>query len=166
MLLPKISPLRPVSPASNNSEKVMRTTVIAAVLLLATAIPSAAQQISRDQARSLLQTTLKLRGDKVAPKQIQETTTNIPGYYSFGAYDTRQPSVQNVIGWFAVNKRTGQVWDTTSCELYQFPKLERQRHHLVRHTSKKKQTPPCSEGQKTHIVRKRPVRPEVPEVAQ
>lgn len=143
----------------------MRTIAITAALLLA-ALPSTAQQISRDQARSLLQTTLKLRGDKVAPKQIQETTTDIPGYYSFGAYDNRQPSVQNVIGWFAVNKRTGQVWETTSCELYQFPKLESQRRRLVRHASKKKQAPPCSEGQKTHIVRKRPVRSELPEVAQ
>ena len=138
----------------------------AATLLIAISIPSYAQ-VNRDQARSLVQTTLKLRGDKVAAKQIQETTNDVPGYYSFGAYDQSQ-GVQNVVGWFAVNKRTGQVWETTSCELYQFPTLEKQRQKYVKHATKSKQKSPCAEGERTHIVKKRSSRrtAELPEAAQ
>jgi hypothetical protein len=145
----------------------MRKTLFAtATLLIAIAIPSSAQ-VSRDQARSLVQTTLKLRGDKVPSKQIQETTNDVPGYYSFGAYDQAQ-GVQNVVGWFAVNKRTGQVWETTSCELYEFPTLEKQRRKYVKRATKAKQKPPCADGQRTHIVRKKSSRraAELPEVAQ
>jgi hypothetical protein len=145
----------------------MRTTswVLASTLLFI-AIPSRAQ-ITRDQARSLVQTTLKLRGDKVAARQIQETTNNVPGYYSFGAYNQAQ-GVQNVVGWFAVNKRTGQVWETSNCDLYQYPALESRRRKLGKHGAKAKQKPPCADGQRAHVVKKRSSRAaaELPEVAQ
>jgi uncharacterized protein YxeA len=145
----------------------MRKTLPILVSLLFLIALSASAQINRDQARSLLQTTLKSRGDKVAKKQIEETTNNVSGYYTFGAYQQSQ-GVQNVVGWFAVNKRTGQVWETTTCELYQFPALEKQRRKLVRHATKSKQKPPCADGQRAHIVRKPPSRrsAELPEVAQ
>jgi hypothetical protein len=145
----------------------MRTTSLALTISLLFAVSSFGQ-VNRDQARSLVRTALKLRGDSVSAKQIEETTNNVPGYYSFGAYDNRHQAVQNVVGWFAVNKTTGQVWDTTACELYQFPTLERQRHKIVKHTTKARQKPPCSDGQRTHIVRKRVShRPaELPETAQ
>lgn len=145
----------------------MRTiSLILASTLLLVAIPSRAQ-ISRDQARSLVQTTLRLRGDKVASKEIQETTNNVSGYYSFGAYNQAQ-GVQNVVGWFAVNKRTGQVWETTSCELYQYPALETRRRKLAKHAAKSKEKPPCADGQRAHVIKKRTSRaaPELPEVAQ
>lgn len=124
-------------------------------------------QISRDQARSLVQTTLKLRGDKVSSRQIQETTNDVPGYYSFGAYNQAQ-GVQNVVGWFAVNKKTGQVWETTSCELYQYPALESRRRKLVKHAGTSKQKSPCADGQRAHVIKKRNSRAaaELPEVAQ
>lgn len=147
----------------------MRKTAFAlAALLLTSTLPCFAQRtISRDQARSLVHTALKLRGDKVAARQIQETTDDVPGYYTFGAYEQGQ-GVQNVIGWLAVNKRTGQVWDTTSCELYAFPTLERQRHKLAPRAGKSRQKSPCTEGKRTKIVRKRNVHraAEMPEVAQ
>lgn len=147
----------------------MRMTVrpVALFIVFVFAIPVFAQ-ITREQARSLVQTTLRLRGDKVGSKQIQESTDNIPGYYSFGAYRDSKGNLQDIVGWFAVNKRTGQVWDTTSCDLYAFPTLERQRRKLARHASKSRQKPPCAEGQHAHIVRKKPLRrtAELPEVAQ
>ncbi len=143
-----------------------KTSLILLSTLIVFVLPGAAQ-VTREQARSLVHTTLQLRGDKVAAKQIQETTDDVPGYYSFGAYDQSQ-GVQNVVGWFAVNKRTGQVWETGSCELYQFPKLETQRRKLVKHAPKSKQKPPCAVGQRAHIVKKRSTRrgSELPEVAQ
>ncbi len=147
----------------------MRTLALAATgfLLFTIPIPSHAQ-ISRDQARSLVRTTLRLRGDSVPAKQIHESTETIPGYYSFGAYRSPQGNMQDIVGWFAVNKRTGQVWDTTSCDLYEFPTLERQRRKLVRHAKKSHEKPPCAEGQRAHIIRKRSARrtAELPEVAQ
>jgi hypothetical protein len=115
----------------------------------------------------LLQTTLKLRGDKISAKQIQETTNDIPGYYSFGAY-AQSEGVQNVVGWFAVNKSTGQVWETTNCELYQYPTLENRRRKLVKHGGRTKQKSPCADGHRAHVIKKRTTRPaaELPEVAQ
>ena len=144
-----------------------KTSVVLAALLLTSTLPCFAQRtISRDQARSLVHTALKLRGDKVATRQIQETTDDLAGYYTFGAYDQAN-GVQNVVGWFAVNKRNGQVWDTTSCELYAFPALERQRHKLAPRAGKSRQKSPCEAGRRTRIVRKRNVRraAEMPEVA-
>ena len=144
-----------------------RIALLATAALILMALPVSAQ-ITREQARSLVRTTLQLRGDKVSAKQIQESTDNIPGYYAFGAYRSPQGNVQDILGWFAVNQRTGQVWDTTSCDLYAFPTLERQRRKLVRHATKSRQKPPCAEGQRAHVVRKRVVRraAEMPEVAQ
>jgi hypothetical protein len=138
----------------------------AATLLVVFAMPSFAQ-VDRTQARSLVHTALRLRGDRVSTKQIEETTNNVSGYYTFGAYQKVQ-GVQNVVGWFAVNKRTGQVWETTSCELYEFPTLEQQRRKLVKHANKGKQKPPCAEGQRAHVIRKPPPNraAELPEVAQ
>lgn len=125
-------------------------------------------QITREQARSLVHTTLRLRGDKVASKQIHESTDNLPGYYTFGAYRSSPSNVQDIIGWFAVNQHTGQVWDTTSCDLYAYPTLERQTRRLVRHARKSRQKPPCAEGQHAHVVRRKIARrsAELPEVAQ
>lgn len=132
----------------------MRTTLFqwTATLLLAIS-PASYAQLSRNQARSLVETTLKLRGDKVPAKQIEETTNEVPGYYSFGAYDQSQ-GLQNVLGWFAVDQRTGQVWETSSCELYRFPGLEKRRRALLKHATKARQKPPCADGQRPHIVRK------------
>jgi hypothetical protein len=143
--------------------------LISAVFVSSAGIQACAQQsVTREQARSLVYTALRLRGDKVSSKQIQETTNDVPGYYGFGAYAPKQNDLETVVGWFAVNKQTGQVWDTTSCELYEFPTLERQRRKIVHHTTKNKQEPPCEEGQRVKVVRKRtPQRsPELPEVAQ
>jgi hypothetical protein len=143
-----------------------KTSLILASTLIFSVIPARAQ-ISREQARSLVQTTLKLRGDKVTSREIQETTNDVPGYYSFGAYNQTQ-GVQNVVGWFAVNKGNGQVWETTSCELYQYPALESRRRKLVKHAAKTKQKPPCADGQRAHVIKKRSSRAaaELPEVAQ
>ncbi len=145
----------------------MRKTTFILVSTLLFAGISLHAQISRDQARSLVQTTLKLRGDKVASHQIQETTNDVPGYYSFGAYNQAN-GVQNVVGWFAVNKKTGQVWETTSCELYQYPALESRRRKLVKHAGKAKEKAPCADGQRAHVIKKRSSRAaaEMPEVAQ
>ena len=143
--------------------------VAAAVATLSLGVQASAQrEITREQARSLVQTTLRLRGDKISARQIQESTETTPGYYNFGAYEPQKNGLQNVAGWFAVNKRTGQVWDTTSCDLYQFPTLERQRRKLVRHSAKSTTKPPCAEGMRTHTIRKRQARraPYLPEVAQ
>jgi hypothetical protein len=142
--------------------------LISGIILLGGAAFAASPTITREQARSLAQTALRLRGDKVSSKQIQESTDDLPGYFTFGAYDARQGSLQNVIAWVAVNKRTGQVWDTSSCELYAFPSLERQRRKVVRHTTRNKEKPPCTDGQRAHVIRKRAARhlPELPEVAQ
>ncbi len=142
--------------------------ILASSVLLFTVAIHAQQGITREQARSLAQTALRLRGDKVSRQQIQETTDDIPGYYTFGAYAPKQGNLQDVIGWLAVSKRTGQVWDTTSCEVYAFPALEKQRKRLVRHFPRGRQASPCAEGQRPRIVRKRVSRrqPEMPEVAQ
>jgi hypothetical protein len=139
----------------------------AALLILSFSAPVEAQ-ITREQARSLVHTTLRLRGDKVSTTQIHESTDNIPGYYSFGAYRSSPANVQDIAGWFAVDQHTGQVWDTTSCDLYAFPTLERQRKKLVRHATKSKQKPPCAEGQRARIVHKKlaPQSAELPEIAQ
>lgn len=145
----------------------MRITAIfaGALLMISVAAPA---QITREQARSLVHTTLRLRGDKIASKQIRESTDTIPGYYTFGAYRSAPSNVQDIAGWFAVNQHTGQVWDTTSCDLYAFPTLERQRKRMVRHARKSQQKPPCSEGQHAHVIRKKVARrsAELPEVAQ
>ena len=140
---------------------------VAAMLIFGIAAPMDAQ-ITREQARSLVHTTLRLRGDKVSSKQIHESTDTIPGYYTFGAYRSAPSNVQDIVGWFAVNQHTGQVWDTTSCDLYAFPTLERQRKRLVRHAKKSSQNPPCAEGQSAHVIRRKVARhtAELPEVAQ
>lgn len=145
----------------------MRTIILSTIALIFLAATVEAQ-ITREQAHSLVQTTLRLRGDKVSSTQIHESTDNIPGYYSFGAYRSSPANMQDILGWFAVNQRTGQVWDTTSCDLYAFPTLERQRRKLVRHAAKSHQKPPCADGQRSHIVRKKVTRrtAELPEVAQ
>ena len=144
-----------------------RIALLATAILILIAMPAAAQ-ITREQARSLVHTTLRLRGDNVSTRQIQESTDNIPGYYTFGAYRSPQGNVQDILGWFAVSQRTGQVWDTTSCNLYAFPTLERERKKIVRRATKSRQKPPCAEGQHAHVVRKRTTRrtAELPEVAQ
>ncbi len=145
----------------------MRTITLFAIALVVLAANVDAQ-ITREQARSLVHTTLRLRGDKIASKQIRESTDNIPGYYTFGAYRPSPSNVQDIVGWFAVNQHTGQVWDTTSCDLYVFPTLERQRKRLIHRAKKGHQKPPCSEGQHAHIIRKKAIRhtAELPEVAQ
>lgn len=145
----------------------MRTITLSAIALVLLAATVEAQ-ITREQARSLVHTTLRLRGDKVSSKQIHESTDNIPGYYTFGAYRSSPANMQDIVGWFAVNQRTGQVWDTTSCDLYAFSTLEKQRKKLVRHGTKSHQKPPCAEGQHAHIVRKKATHrtAELPEVAQ
>ncbi len=147
----------------------MRTIALSAIAFLIFSVSTSMHaQITRDQARSLVRTTLRLRGDKVSSKQIKESTDNIPGFYTFGAYRSSPSNMQDIIGWFAVNQHTGQVWDTTSCDLYAFPTLERQRRKLVRHAKNSRQKPPCAEGQRAHIVRKKVTRrtAELPEVAQ
>lgn len=145
----------------------MRKIIFSAIALIifATAVEA---QITREQARSLIHTALRLRGDKIPAKQIHESTDNLPGYYTFGAYRSSPGNVQDIVGWFAVNQHTGQVWDTTSCELYAFPTLEKQRKKLVSHAKKSHQKPPCAEGQHAHVVRKKVTRgtAELPEVAQ
>ncbi|HEU5401071.1 MAG TPA: hypothetical protein VFU86_06915 [Terriglobales bacterium] len=147
----------------------MRTIALSVLgFIVLTSVAPLGAQITREQARSLVHTTLRLRGDKVSTQQIQESTDDIPGYYSYGAYRKTSGNMQDILGWFAVNKKTGQVWDTTSCDLYEFPSLERQRRKLVRHAKKSRERPPCAEGQRARIVRKRGRRraEELPEVAQ
>lgn len=165
-------PFTSCPPGIQKNEPVMRKILLVTLLLASLLFPptpslAATQEITLEQARSLVKTALKAHGDNVAKIQVEETTNDISGFYGFGAFDRQGPDVQNVVGWFAVSKRTGQVWNTTSCELYEFPSLEQQRKKLVRtaaHSTKN----PCAPGQTTRVVRKpSPPRPqELPQVAQ
>jgi hypothetical protein len=47
------------------------------------------------------------------------------GFYLFGAMWAGEPEGSVIIGYYAVDKRTGDVWEATACNEYSFPALKR-----------------------------------------
>ncbi len=137
--------------------------VLTAAILPMDSFAQAKTEISRDEARTLLQLALRLgrfRADSSHFEIEDIDDPDFPGYYSFGAYDWDYPELQNVVGWYRVDKRTGAVWNWMLCERYEYPQLAELRTKIVgtsvlSSTKKTRALPrPCLPEARTKVVRK------------
>lgn len=131
--------------------------LLAACFLSVDAFGQVKPEIMREEARSLLKLALKLHGFNVSSAHFEVEDINdpdFPDYHSFVAYDWDYPELQNVVGWYLVDRRTGEVWNWILCERYEYPKLVRLRAKMLG----------ASAGPKAAKV-KRAARPCLPEVA-
>lgn len=60
------------------------------------------------------------------------------GYYDFGlVYNNPGGAASNVLGQYAVNRLTGDVWETEECKRYRFPSLTKVQNKISAKTSVK-----------------------------
>jgi hypothetical protein len=89
--------------------------------------------LTADQAKQVLLVVLKHQHYKMSnpamwidgPWQGEEKGTLFrPGYYDFGlVFNNPNGAASNVLGHFAVNTLTGDVWESESCKRFNFPAL-------------------------------------------
>jgi hypothetical protein len=89
--------------------------------------------LTAEQAKQVLLVVLKHEGFKMSDRGMwidgpwrgeEKGTLYRPGYYDFGVvYSNRKAAASNVLGHFAVNALTGDVWNTVRCKRYGFPGL-------------------------------------------
>ena len=142
-------------------------TEVAAVLILVFvsspfSLSDSKAQITREQARSLLEVALRLQGYKVNSDHFEimdQEHADLPGYYSFGVYDWDYPELQNVIGWYFVDKEKAEVWEQMRCERYDYPQLLALRAKTLgpagmsRASKVKRKYRPCLPENPTKIIR-------------
>jgi hypothetical protein len=79
---------------------------------------SKSKVISANQARELVRAALP-SPDLKKPVSIQRGSDDyMPGYYSFSAYGPANPFGSSLIGHYAVDPKTGDVWDGIICREY------------------------------------------------
>ncbi len=61
--------------------------------------------------------------------------TNVPGYFAFDMYRSNPKGMDAVQGSVAVDARTGDVFDVTSCKRYRSPGLTKLQHAIWKHTA-------------------------------
>jgi hypothetical protein len=103
--------------------------------------------LTADQAKQVLVIVLKHQHYKMSnpaiwidgPWQGEEKGTLFrSGYYDFGlVFDNPKGAASNVLGHFAVNTLTGDVWETESCKRFSFPALSKMQKHISVRTGKK-----------------------------
>jgi len=95
--------------------------------------PACSADISVEKAASLLRLAVErqlrnLHASNAAFSLEKSTVGTNPDFYTFQALGTLSLSAQSaVIGNYAVNKRTGTVWDTLRCRRIEFGALARRR---------------------------------------
>jgi len=103
--------------------------------------------LTADQARQVLIIVLKHQRYKMSnpaiwidgPWQGEEKGTLFrSGYYDFGlVFNNPKGAASNVLGHFAVNALTGDVWETENCKRFSFPALSKIQKHIFVRTGKK-----------------------------
>jgi hypothetical protein len=85
--------------------------------------------IAPEDGRALAMSVLTESGADRLPSFSLETENDsakvYDGFYLFGAMWTGEPEGSVIIGHFAVDKQTGDVWGATACNEYSFPALKR-----------------------------------------
>ncbi|WP_167222126.1 hypothetical protein [Massilia rubra] len=106
-----------------------------------------ASGLTVDQARQVLVVVLNHEKFKMADPGMsidgpwrgdEEGTLYRPGYVDFGlVYSNRKANTSNVLGHFAVNVFTGDVWNTVRCKRYTFAGLSKIQTIISARTGKK-----------------------------
>ena len=93
---------------------------VAAALPQTAGAQSAADQLSREQARALVQVYLKSQGVRTeAPDfdlENEPDEQELPAFILFHAYYNTATRLTN-IGAYAVDRRSGALWEPVACEL-------------------------------------------------
>lgn len=92
-----------------------------------------ASELTAEQAKQVLTVVLKHLHYKMSNRDLwidgpwpgdEKGTLFRPGYYDFGlVYSNPKAAASNVLGHYAVNATTGDVWETERCRRYRFPAL-------------------------------------------
>lgn len=117
----------------------MRRLVPAVLLsaLVAVAFGQAGHRLTPKQARQIAvlvarHDQIDLTDSHVEMNSMDLTTDFIPGYSSFIVIrESSTPGPDETLRRYAVNRRTGDVWEMTLCTHYDFPELEKMRRSLV-----------------------------------
>lgn len=100
--------------------------------------------LTKEQAKQVLM--LVLRQDKYhlsknsgmyidGDLQTPDGKPNRPGYYDFSlSYETPEAGATAYLGYYAVNIKTGDVWEVESCVHYNFQALRRIQREITRRT--------------------------------
>lgn len=95
--------------------------------------------LTTEQAQQVL--IVMLKHEKFPMKKpgfyIEALNPNQPGYHDFSvAYDSPKVGATDVLGWFAVSKMTGDIWELHSCKRYAFRQLRRIQAAIMKQTRK------------------------------
>jgi hypothetical protein len=129
----------------------MLTTVAAGLFLLAnsgtamvTAAPaphSAAHRLSSSQAQRIMRLVARHDGIDLSDTHVEVNSLDlmspfIPGYASFILIrEAMTPGPDQTLRRYAVNRRTGDVWEMTQCTRYDFPALTKLQEAMTGHVS-------------------------------
>jgi hypothetical protein len=94
------------------------------------------QKISLDEARKLAYEAVKTHNPDA--DLINSPRSFDPEFYFFAA-TWPNPVGSPIIGYFAVNPRTGDVWDARSCELFTSPSLDKLQENIRKRLGIKRQ---------------------------
>jgi hypothetical protein len=100
--------------------------------------------LTKDQAKQVLLIVLRHEGYKLTkPGMYVEYLRNeqeedpYEGYFNFSlGYDSPKAAATDVLGYFAVSKVTGDVWELNLCKRYSFPELRRIQKTIMMRTKK------------------------------
>jgi hypothetical protein len=118
----------------------MRFSVVASLLLLVpgafavTASRPAAHRITPSQARELVKLVaqhddIDLSDTHIEMNSLDLMSPFVPGYASYILIrEATTPGPDQTLRRYAVNRRTGDVWEMTLCRRYNFPQLEQMQH--------------------------------------
>ncbi|HLI03960.1 MAG TPA: effector immunity protein Tgi2PP, partial [Terracidiphilus sp.] len=101
----------------------------------------AAHALTRAQARALAVTVARHEGIPVTDEHIEIDTMDVgapylPGFASFLVLrESTTPGPDTTLARYAVNRRSGNVWEMTECRRYDFPALKALRKRLTGHAT-------------------------------
>jgi hypothetical protein len=101
------------------------------------AIAARARLLTRAQTQKLVMLVAKydhidLTDTHIQLNSMDEGKSFIPGYASFIVIkESTVPGPDETLRRYAINKRTGNVWEMTLCTRYSFPELIHMQHALV-----------------------------------
>jgi hypothetical protein len=103
-------------------------------------IPAAhARTLTQAQARALAVVVARHEGIPVRDEHIEMDTMDagapyLPGFASFLVLrESTTPGPDTTLARYAVNRRSGNVWEMTECRRYDFPALKALRERLTGH---------------------------------
>jgi hypothetical protein len=121
--------------------------VTAALLALALTPPlwSRSRDLTLNEAHTLARLTLVPKARNLPTLRFDTATgfgTRPEAFYWFEVTGDLCPDCSPILGHFAVNRATGDVWDAVSCKEYRSPELDRLRKTLerkigLRHTERR-----------------------------